>query len=82
MTDQELRRLRRSELLEMMIRQGQQMEAEKQKRLDAEQTARELEETLERLKKKLDHKDSEILQQNQTYQRLRQIGRASCRERV
>ena len=64
MTDQELRRLRRTELLEMMI-EGKQdvaaaektVEEERAKRAEVEEQMRLLQETYERLRKKLDDND-------------------------
>ena len=67
MTDRELRKLRRSELLEMMIAQKktvaaakQEVEEEQAKRAEVEAQLAELKETYERLRKKLDAKDEKI----------------------
>ena len=67
MTDKELRKLRRSELLEMMIAQKktvaaakQEVEEEQAKRAEVEAQLAELKETYERLRKKLDAKDEKI----------------------
>ena len=70
MTDQELRKLSRPELLEMMIRQGravselrEQVRQAEQKQAETEAALQTANETLERLKKKLDDKDLELQDQ-------------------
>lgn len=60
MTDKELRKLRRTELLEMMI-EGKQVAAAAEERVaQVEEQMRQLQETYERLRKKLDDKDEKI----------------------
>lgn len=67
MTDKELRRLRRVELLEMMLESREsaaaaeaKLEEERAKRLEVEAENRRLQETFERLRRKLDDKDEKI----------------------
>ena len=60
MTDKELHKLRRSELLEMMIEQKKAVSAMEKKLSAAEGELQELRETYERLRKKLDDKDEKI----------------------
>ena len=67
MTDKELKRLRRSDLLEMMIEQKKitaaaekRAENEKALRLDTQKQLEELDATYQRLRKKLDDKDQKI----------------------
>ena len=82
MTDQELRKLKRPELLEIMLRQGRaltdlraQHEAVLQKQGETEAALAEARETLDRLKKKLDQKDLEMQEHNDemdaTFERLK-----------
>ncbi len=60
MTDKELRKLRRSELLEMMIDQKKAVAAAQEEREKVQRELSELKETYERLRKKLDDKDAKI----------------------
>lgn len=60
MTDKELRKLRRTELLEMMIEGKQAVAAAEEKVAKVEAENRQLQETYERLRKKLDDKDEKI----------------------
>ena len=67
MTDKELRKLRRSELLEMLLEQKKivtanekLLEEEREKRAAAEAQFAELDATYQRLRKKLDDKDQKI----------------------
>jgi len=60
MTDKELRKLRRSELLEMMIDQKKSVAAMESKLSETETELAALRETYERLRKKLDDKDEKI----------------------
>lgn len=60
MTDKELRKLRRSELLEMMIQQKKTVAAVEKELDDTRAELEELKETYERLRKKLDDKDAKI----------------------
>ena len=69
MTDKELRKLRRSELLEMLLEQKKavaaaekRLEEERTKRAEVENQFKELDETYQRLRKKLDDKDEKIHQ--------------------
>lgn len=82
MTDQELRKLKRLELLEMMVEQGKavqelraEMEKQKEHITQMETELAEKTETIERLKKKLDQKDEDMQKQVQqisvVYKRLR-----------
>ncbi|MBE6989592.1 MAG: hypothetical protein E7426_02455 [Ruminococcaceae bacterium] len=75
MTDQELRKLKRSELLTIMLHQGKTVAALQEQLAEAEkkqaETAAELETltaTYERLRKKLDEKDATIRQLRRTAQ--------------
>lgn len=60
MTDKELRKLRRTELLEMMIEGRQAVAAAEEKVAEVEAENKQLKETYERLRKKLDEKDEKI----------------------
>ena len=60
MTDKELRRLRRTELLELMIEGKQTAAAAEEKVTQVEEQMRQLQETYERLCRKLDDKDEKI----------------------
>ena len=60
MTDKELRRLRRTELLELMIEGKQAVAAAEEKVAQVEEQMRQLQETYERLRRKLDDKDEKI----------------------
>ena len=60
MTDRELRRLRRTELLELMIEGKQTAAAAEEKVTQVEEQMRQLQETYERLCRKLDDKDEKI----------------------
>lgn len=60
LTDKELRKLRRTELLEMMIEGKQAVAAAEEKVAKVEAENRQLQETYERLRKKLDEKDEKI----------------------
>ena len=60
MTDRELRRLRRAELLEMMIENRQAADAAEERAALAEEQKRRIEEANELLRKKLDDRDEEI----------------------
>ena len=60
MTDKELRRLRRTELLELMIEGKQTAAAAEEKVTQVEEQMRQLQETYERLGRKLDDKDEKI----------------------
>ena len=82
MTDQELRKLKRLELLEMMVEQGKavqelraEMDKQKEQITQMEAELQEKTETIERLKKKLDQKDADMQKQVQqisiVYKRLR-----------
>ena len=72
MAEKELRRLKRRELLQMLLVQCEETERLSQEADEIKQQIDAVMESYERLKKKLDVKD----------ERLNQIGRASCRERV
>lgn len=82
MEDQELRKLKRVELLEIMVEQGravgelrQQMEEQEKHIQEMEAELQEKTETIERLKEKLNKKDEEMQKQVQqisiVYKRLR-----------
>ena len=60
MTDKELRKLRRSELLEMMIQQKKTVAAAQTELEETRKELEDLQETYERLRKKLDDKDAKI----------------------
>ena len=60
MTDKELHRLRRSELLEILIEQKKAFAAAQQELAETEKELNELRETYERLRRKLDDKDNTI----------------------
>ena len=60
LTDKELRRLRRTELLELMIEGKQAVAAAEEKVAQVEEQMRKLQETYERLCRKLDDKDEKI----------------------
>ena len=60
MTDRELRRLRRSELLEMMLESRQAAAAAEERAARAEEQALQMRKTSDELRGKLDDRDEEI----------------------
>ena len=60
MTDKELHRLGRRELLQLLLEQGREAEKTKQILAETETELHQLQETYERLRKRLDHKDEQI----------------------
>lgn len=60
MTDKELHKLGRRELLQLMLAQGREAEKAKQELADAQDKLGQLEESYERLKRRLDDKDTQI----------------------
>ena len=82
MAERDLRKLKRAELLEMMIRQGkavgelqEKLALAQQQQAETEAEMAQMEETFERLRKKLDQKDEEIQEQSrqmeETIERLK-----------
>ena len=57
MTDKELHKLGRREMLQLMLAQGREAEKAKQELADTQEKLRQLEESYERLKRRLDDKD-------------------------
>ena len=64
MTDKELHRLGRRELLQLLLEQGREAEKTKQILAETETELHQLQETYERLRKRLDHKDEQIHELN------------------
>ncbi len=60
MTDKELHKLGRREMLQLMLAQGREAEKAKQELADTQEKLRQLEESYERLKRRLDDKDAQI----------------------
>ena len=60
MTDKELHKLGRREMLQLMLAQGREAEKAKQELADAQERMSQLEESYERLKRRLDDKDAQI----------------------
>ena len=94
MTDKELHKLGRRELLQLMLAQGREAEKAKQELAEVQDKLQQLEESYERLKRRLDDKDTQIHKLRAALQSAQggavraggagaaEIGRASCRERV
>ncbi len=64
MTDKELHRLGRRELLQLLLEQGREAEKTKQILAETETELHQLQETYERLRKRLDHRDEQIHELN------------------
>ncbi len=64
MTDKELHRLGRRELLQLLLEQGREAEKTRQVLTETEAELHQLQETYERLRKRLDHKDEQIHELN------------------
>lgn len=60
MTDKELHKLGRREMLQLMLTQGREAEKAKQKLAETQEKMSQLEESYERLKRRLDDKDAQI----------------------
>ena len=75
MTDKELQKLGRRELLQLLLDQAKEAERLGRMLKETDEQLKQMEEGYERLRDRLDHKDAQIHE-------LREIGRASCRERV
>ena len=87
MTYRELHKLRRSELLEILIEQKkavanmeQQVEEERAAKAAVEASLQELDETYQRLRKKLDAKDEKIHELNDEMEHQRGMTRAAYEE--
>lgn len=72
MTDKELHKLGRRELLQLLLAQGREAEKAKAKLAEVQEEMAQLEEGYERLKNRLDDKDAQILQLRESLQARRQ----------
>ncbi len=72
MTDKELHKLGRRELLQLLLAQGREAEKAKAKLAEAQEELKELQEGYERLKNRLNDKDAQILQLRESLQAQRQ----------
>ncbi len=72
MTDKELQKLKRRELLQLLLDQAQESERLRGELAAAEEHAREMDETFARLRQRLNDKDNQIEEQEETFARLRQ----------
>lgn len=66
MTDKELHKLGRRELLQLLLQQGREAEEQRLQLVETEEQLRQLEENYERLRKRLDQKDEQIHQLRDT----------------
>lgn len=71
MTDKELQKLGRRELLQLLLDQAKETERLREELAAADERARGMEETFQRLRDRLDEKDAKIREQGETYDRLR-----------
>lgn len=71
-TDKELQKLNRRELLQLLLEQAQESEHLRGELAAAEERAREMDETFTRLRQRLNDKDTQIEEQEETFARLRQ----------
>lgn len=71
MTDKELQKLGRRELLQLLLEQAQETEQLRQGMAAAGERAREMDATFERLRERLNEKDAQIREMGETYDRLR-----------
>lgn len=72
MTDKELHKLGRRELLQLLLAQGREAEKAKAKLAEVQEEMAQLEEGYERLKNRLNDKDAQILQLRESLQARRQ----------
>lgn len=72
MTDRELHKLGRRELLQLLLAQGREAEKAKAKLAEVQEEMAQLEEGYERLKNRLNDKDAQILQLRESLQAQRQ----------
>ncbi|MCI8920922.1 MAG: hypothetical protein HFE88_03475 [Acutalibacter sp.] len=72
MTDKELHKLGRRELLQLLLAQGREAEKAKAKLAEVQEEMSKLEEGYERLKERLNDKDAQILQLRESLQAQRQ----------
>lgn len=80
MTDKELHRLSRRDILQLMLAQGKETEELRQVKAELEQQLEELTQNYERLKKRLDYKDEQIHQLQDTLQKERTNRRIELEE--
>lgn len=71
MTDKELQKLGRRELLQLLLDQAKETEQLRQSVAAAGERAREMDATFERLRERLNEKDAQIREMGETYDRLR-----------
>lgn len=71
MTDKEIQKLGRRELLQLLLDQAKETEQLRTDLAAAEERAREMDETFQRLRERLDEKDAQIQEMSETYERLR-----------
>ena len=71
MTDKELQKLGRRDLLQLLLEQAQEAERLRQELSAANERMGEMEETFQRLRERLNNKDDQILEMEETYERLR-----------
>ena len=71
MTDKELQKLGRRDLLQLLLDQAQEAERLRQELSAANERMGEMEETFQRLRERLNDKDGQILEMEETYERLR-----------
>lgn len=72
MTDKELQKLGRRELLQLLLDQAKEAEQLRVELAGANERAREMEDTFERLRERLNEKDAQIRDLQETYDRLRE----------
>lgn len=80
MTDKELHRLSRRDILQLMLAQGKETEELRQVKAELEQQLEELTQNYERLKKRLDYKDEQIHQLQDTLEKERTNRRIELEE--
>lgn len=71
MTDKELQKLGRRELLQLMLDQAKETERLRGELAQANERAQAMDETFQRLRERLDEKDAKIREMGETYDRLR-----------
>lgn len=72
MTDKELQKLGRRDLLQLLLDQAQEAERLRQELSAANEQMGEMEKTYERLRERLNDKDAQISEMEETYERLRE----------
>ena len=72
MTDKELQKLGRRDLLQLLLDQAQEAERLRQELSAANERMGEMEETFQRLRERLNDKDARISEMEETYERLRE----------